>query len=129
MLNDRIQCNLVNNNTVSFSRWNLTDSEKPLLSKGPNFFLTSNTLDKAKLKTELETLGRLLRWKWYFRNEENKFELDQFKPKSTLNPRNKEAAIKIYTSSLKEKLMKVEIPKNKYINLTSKERQALFEKW
>ena len=61
MLNDRIQCNFVNNNPVSFSRWNLTDSEKPLLSKGPNFFLTSNTLDKAKLKTELETLGRLLR--------------------------------------------------------------------
>ena len=29
-------------------------------------------------------------------------------------------------SSLKEKLMKIEIPKGKYNNLSSKERQALY---
>ena len=55
------------------------------------------------------------------------FDLDQFTPKSTLNPRNKDAAIKVYISSLEEKLMKIEIPKDKYNNLTSKERQALYD--
>ena len=30
-------------------------------------------------------------------------------------------------SSLEEKLMKIEIPKDKYNNLTSKERQALYD--
>ena len=80
-----------------------------------------------RLQTELETLGRILRLKWHFRSEENEFDLDQFKPKSSFNPRNKDAAIEIYMSSLEEKLMKLEIPKDKYINPTSKERQALYD--
>ena len=88
---------------------------------------TSNTIDKAKLKTELEALGRVLRLKWHFRNEENEFDLDQFKPKSTVNLRNKDAAIEVYMSSLEEKLMKIEIPKDKYKNLTIKERQVLYD--
>ena len=98
-----------------------------MLSKGLNFVPTSNTIDKAKLKTELEALGRILRLKWHFRNEENEFDLDQFKPKSTLKPRNKDAAIEVYMSSLEEKLMKMEIPKDKYNNLTSKEQQVLYD--
>ena len=49
---------------------------------------------------ELEALGRILRLKWHFRNEENKFDLDQFKPKST-NPRNEYEAIEVYISSLR----------------------------
>ena len=44
---------------------------------------TSNTIDRAKFKTELEALGRILTLKWHFRNEENEFDLDQFKAKST----------------------------------------------
>ena len=80
-----------------------------------------------RLQTELETLGRILRLKWHFRNEKNEFDLDQFKPKSSFNPRNKDAAIEIYMSSLEEKLMKLEIPKDKYNNPTSKERQALYD--
>ena len=47
-------------------------------------------------------------------------------PKYTFNPRNKDAAIEVYMNSLEEKLMKIEIPKDKYNNLTSKERQALY---
>ena len=43
-----------------------------------------------------------------------------------INPRNKDEAIEVYMSSLEEKLMKTEIPKDKYNNLTSKERQALY---
>ena len=92
-----------------------------MLSKGLNFVPASNTIDKAKLKTELEALCRALRLKWHFRNEEREFDLDQFKPKSTFNPRNKDAAIEIYMSSLNEKLMKIGIPKEKSKNLTSKE--------
>ena len=61
VLDDRLQGNFVNDNAVNVSRWNLTDFEKCLLSKGLNFLLTSNRVDKAKLKTELETLGRLSR--------------------------------------------------------------------
>ena len=98
-----------------------------MLSKGLNFVPTSNTIDKAKLKMELEALGRILRLKWHFRNEENVFDLDQFKPKSTFNPRNKDAVIEVYMSSLEGKLMKIEIPKDKYDKLTSKERQALYD--
>ena len=127
MLNNRLQGNFVSKNVVNLSRRNLTGSEISLLSKGLNFVPTSNTIDKAKLKMELEALGRILRLKWHFRNEENVFDLDQFKPKSTFNPRNKDAAIEVYMSSLEEKLMKIEIPKDKYNNLTSKERQALYD--
>ena len=126
MLDNRLQGNFVSKNVVNLSRWNLTDSEISLLSKGLNFVPTSNTIDKGKLKTELEALGRILRLKWHFRNEENEFDLDQFKPESSFNPRNKDAAIEIYMSSLEEKLKKIEIPKDKYNNLTSKERQALY---
>ena len=95
------------------------------MSKGLNFVPTSNTIDKAKLKMELEALGRILRLKWHFRNEENVFDLDQFKPKSTFSPGNKDAAIEVCVSSMEEKLMKIEIPKDN--NLNSKERQALYD--
>ena len=61
VLDDRLWGNFVNNNAANFSRRNLTDLEKSLLSKGLNFLLNSNRVDKAKLKTELETLGRLSR--------------------------------------------------------------------
>ena len=67
---------------------------------------------------ELEALGRIL--KWHFRNEENVFDVDQFKPKSTFNPCNKDAAIEVYMSSVEEKLMKIEISKDKFNSLTSK---------
>ena len=48
-----------------------------------------------------------------------------FKPKSKFNPRNKDAAIELYLSSLEEKLMKVEVPKDKFNNLTNSEWKAL----
>ena len=113
MLNNRLQGNFVSKNVVNLSRQNLTGSEISLLSKGLNFVPISNTIDKAKLKIELEALGRILRLKWHFRNEKNVFDLDQFKPKSTFNPRKKDAAIEVYMSSLEQKLMTIEIPKDK----------------
>ena len=51
---------------------------------------------------------------------------DMFKPKSKFNPRNKDAAIELYLSSLEEKLMKVEVPKDKFNDLTNSERKALY---
>ena len=54
--NNRLQVNFASKNIVNLSRQNLTDSEISLLSKGLNFVPTSNTIDKAKLKTELEAL-------------------------------------------------------------------------
>ena len=121
MLNSRLQGNFVIKNVGNLSSWNLTGSEISLLSKGLNFVPTSNTIDKAKLKMELEALGRILRLKWHFRNEENEFDLGEFKSKSNFSRRNKDASIEVHMSSLEEKLMKIEIPKDKYSNLTSKE--------
>ena len=62
MLDNRLQGNFANKNAVNLSRQNLTGSEISLLSKGLNFVPTSNTIDKEKLKTELEALGRILRF-------------------------------------------------------------------
>ena len=50
MLDNRLESNFVSKNVVN-------------LSKGLNFVSTSNTVDKAKLKMELEALGRILRLK------------------------------------------------------------------
>ena len=69
----------------------------------------------------------MLRLKWRFRNEEKNFDPEKLKPKSTFNPCNKDAAIVIYMSGLEEKLMKIEIPKDKFNNLTTKERKALYD--
>ena len=44
-----------------------------------------------------------------------------------MNSRNKAAAIEVHMNSLKEKLMKIEIPKDKSNNLNSKEQQDLFD--
>ena len=76
---------------------------------------------------ELETCGRILKWKWLFRNEENEFDLDQLNPKSSFNPRDNDAAIEVYMSSLEEKLMKIETAKDKFSNLTSKEQQVVYD--
>ena len=76
---------------------------------------------------ELEAFGRMVRLKWHFRNENKDINRDMFKPKSKFNPRNKDAAIELYLSSLEEKLMKVEVPKDKFNNLTNSERKALYD--
>ena len=127
ILNGRLKGKFVSKNVVNLSKWKLSKSEISLLSKGLKFIPTTNAIDKAKLKIELETFGRMLRLKWFFRVDEKEFNPDRFKPKSTFNPRNKEAAIEIYLSNLEEKLMCTEIPKNKYNNLTREERGALFD--
>ena len=61
ILDNRLQGNFVSKNVVNLSRRNLMGSEISLLTKGFNLVPISNTIDKAKLKTELEALGRILR--------------------------------------------------------------------
>ena len=50
-----------------------------------------------------------------------------FKTKSTFNPRNKDTDIEIYLSSLKENHLKLEVPKDKFNNVTKGERDALYD--
>ena len=127
LLENRLKGNFVRKNVVNLSKRKLNGTDISLLSKGLNFVPTCNNMDKAKLKMELEAFGRMLRLKWHFRNENKDIHRDMFKPKSKFNPRNKDAAIELYLSSLEEKLMKVEVPKDKFNNLTNSERKALYD--
>ena len=47
--------------------------------------------------------------KWHFRNENKDIHREMLKPKSKVNPRNKDVDIELYLSSLREKLIKVEV--------------------
>ena len=76
VLDNRLQGNFISKNVLNLSRRNLAGSEISLLFKGLKFVPTFNTIDKAKLKTELEALSKILRLQWHFRNEENEFDLD-----------------------------------------------------
>ena len=127
ILSSSLKGKFVSQNVANLSKRKLSKSEISLLSKGLKFIPASNTIDKAKFKIELEAFDRMLRLKWFFRDDEKKFNPDKFKPKSTFNPRNKDALIEIYLSSLEAKLMSIEIPKDKYNNLTREERGALFD--
>ena len=75
----------------------------------------------------MEAFGSMLLFKWHFRNENKDIRHDMFKPKSKFNPRNKDAAIELYLSSLEEKLMKLEVPKDKFNNLTYSGRKAVYD--
>ena len=125
-LNERIKRKFVSNNVVNLSKRQLTNTEISLLSKGLKFVPTSNKINKAKLKLELEVYDRMLCLKWHFRNDEKEFNQNNLKPKSTFNPSNKDAAIEINLSTLEEKLMKIHISQNKYNNLTRGKWCALY---
>ena len=115
----------VSKNVFNLFKRNLNNAEISLLSKGFNFVPTCNNIDKAKLKMELDAFGRMLRLKWHFRNDNKDINRDMFKPKSKFNPRNKDVAVELYFSILKEKPKKVEVPKDKFTDLTNSERKTL----
>ena len=88
---------------------------------------TPNRIDKAKLKQELEVFGRKLTLMWHFRNDERIFDCNtKVRPKSTFNPKNKGVIIETYLSSLEEKLLDIDIPKDKFNNLSKEQRDALY---
>ena len=79
------------------------------------------------IERELEVFGRKLRLMWHFRNDERIFDCKtKFRPKSTFNPKNKDVIIETYLSSLEEKLLEIDIPKDKFNNLSKEERNALY---
>ena len=68
---------------------------------------------------ELEAFDGMLRLNWHFCSENKKIHRDMFKAKSKFNPRNKDVAIRPYLSSLEEKPVNVEVPNDKFNNLTN----------
>ena len=102
-------CQTIDTDIVNLSKRNLNDAEISLLSKRLNFVSACNKIYKAKVKMELEAFGRMLCSKWHFRNRNKDIHRDMFKPKTEVNPRNKDADIELYLSSLKKKLMKDEV--------------------
>ena len=63
---------------------------------------------------------------WHFINGERPFSQERFKPKSTFNPRKKDAIIETYLSCLEERLLDIEIPSKRLNNLTKDERNAMY---
>ena len=64
---------------------------------------------------------------WHFRSNEKIFDCNtKFRPKSTFNPKNKDVIIETYLSSLEVKLLDIDIPKDKFNNLSKEERDALY---
>ena len=55
-----------------------------------------------------------------------KFLLTHLKQNQFFNPRNKDVVIELYLSSLEEKLLKIEVPQDKFNNLTERERDTLY---
>ena len=108
LLENRLKGRSVSKN-ANLSKQNLNDAEISLLLERLNFVSACNNIYKAKIKIELEAFGRMLCLKWHFCNENKDIHCDMLKPKSKVNPRNKDADIELYLSSLREKLMKVEV--------------------
>ena len=71
---------------------------------------SANKIDRANLKKELEEYGKKLRLMWHFRDDERTFPAKKFRPKSSFNPRNKDAIIETYLSCSEERLLGLEIP-------------------
>ena len=64
---------------------------------------------------------------WHFRSDERIFDCNtKFRPKSTFNPNNKNVIIETYLSSLEEKFLDIDIPKDKFNNLSKEARDALY---
>ena len=63
---------------------------------------------------------------WHFKNDENPFPYEKFRPKSTFNPRNKDTVIETYLCSLGQRLLEIDISSKRFNNLTREERNAFY---
>ena len=122
----KLEVKLVSKNIINLSSKNLSRFEIPLLSKCLKFVPSANKIDRAKLKRELEEYGRKLRLMWHFRNDERTFLIDEFRPKSSFNTRNKDNIIETYLSCLEERLLSIQIPSKRYNNFTNEKHDALY---
>ena len=62
-MTDRLEGKFVSKNVVNLSKRELSESEISLLSRGLKFIPTPNSINKAKIKENLEAFGRKLRLK------------------------------------------------------------------
>jgi len=124
--NERLCGKFVSSNVLNLSNKVLTEAEISVLSKGLGFSPTPKELDRSQLKQDLEEYGRRLRLKWFYRESED-FEIRPrvFKVPSKFNPKNVDAAIEIYLSTLEEKLMNIKSEGSNYSNLSAVEQEAL----
>ena len=122
----RLQRKFVSKNVIGLSKRNLSENEISLLPKGLNFIPTWNKVDVASLKFELDQLGGMLDLKWHFRSYKRDSPINTLKTKPTFHPKNKDAAIELYLSSLEEKLLKIKVPLDKFNNLTKEDWDALY---
>ena len=123
--NGRIEGQFVNDKVVNLSKRALSEPEISVLSKGLKFIITRKEIDFSQIKIDLENFGRRLRLKWHFRESENFSDYPAFKPRSKFNPRDKDAAIKLYLSKLEEELMNICVQGNNYSNVTREELAAI----
>ena len=123
---NRLEGKFVSKNVINLTRRNLSSAEISLLLKGLKFVPAANKIDQAKLKREVEEYGRKLRLMWHFRNDERPFSQERFTPKSTFNPRKKDAVIETYLSCLEERLLDTDIPSKRFNDLTKDERNAMY---
>ena len=112
-------------NVINLSKRNLSDAEISLLSKGLKFVPTPSSVNKARIKEELEIFCRKLRLKWHFRNDEREITINPFQKKSKFTPKRSDAAIEIYLSRLEEEILNIDTRLN-YSNLNKEERKALY---
>ena len=121
----RLEGRFVSKNVINLSKRDLSNAEISLLSKGLKFIPTPSSINKARIKENLEVFGRKLRLKWHFRNEPNFTRTDPFVEKSKFNPKG-DASIEVYLSCLEDKIMGMADSFNPtYNNLTREERSAL----
>ena len=64
---------------------------------------------------------------WHFRSDEKTFDCNKkFRPKSTFYPKNKDVIIETHLTSLEEKFLDIDIPKDEFNNLS---KELFLEKW
>ena len=101
----RLEGKFVSKNVFNLSRKNLSPPEISSLSKRLKFVPLPNKIDREKLKGDLEEYGRKLRLMWHFRNDKQTFTAEKFRPKSSFNPRNKDATTETYLNCLEKRLI------------------------
>ena len=63
---------------------------------------------------------------WHFRNDGKPFPYEKFRPKSKLNPQNKDTVIETYRSWLEKRLLDIDISSKRFDSLTREERNASY---
>ena len=103
-------------NVVNLSNRKLSKAEVSLLSKDLKFCPTPNSVDKSVSKEDLKKIGRTLRLKWYYRNDEWTFNHNPFRPKPKFNPSKTDEAIELCLSHIEKKLISCTETKHSYYN-------------